>query len=65
MTLMAIRKPTLRAKRKRSEERGALIMKPTQGRLYADILGEIRCKPNPAETGTEIKVVQGQSRFQS
>lgn len=45
-------------KRLPKPKREALLIKPAEGRSYAEVLREIRGKANPADTGTEVRSIR-------
>lgn len=44
--------------KKRKPQREALLIKPAQGKSYAEVLREIRAKVNPTDTRTEIRAIR-------
>lgn len=44
--------------RKKKRRREAILIKPAQGKSYAEVLGAIRKEANPESTGTEIRSVR-------
>lgn len=48
----------LKKKIQRKTRSNALLIKPKEGKSYAEVLGEIRQKANPEELHTEIKIVR-------
>lgn len=45
-------------RRQKKQRLPALLIKPSQGKTYADVLREIRQNANPADTGTEVKSIR-------
>lgn len=52
-----LRNSLRRAKRKKPRTK-AVLVQPTEGRTYADLLKEIKTKVNPAEAGVDIKSIK-------
>lgn len=45
-------------KRRPKTKRDALLIKPTEGKTYAEVLSEIRSKVNPEDTGTDVRSIR-------